>query len=103
MDIASGTHQVKPTLVVTILEDSQFENWKYIALIAALHIQVENTTNAQILVGGYAYTGGADQQQKWEGQESGEEIMYIRREINRREETQHYGQPLRNFARIGAG
>lgn len=89
--------------MVTILEDSRFENWKYIALIVALHVQVENTTNAPILVGGYAYISSGGEGAAWDHQATGEEIMSVRREIGRRDETQQYGQPLRNFARIGAG
>ncbi len=34
---------------------------------------------------------------------TGDQAMSVRREIHRREETQQYGQPLRNFARIAPG
>jgi hypothetical protein len=93
----------RPALAVRILKDSTFENWKHIALIAALHVQVVNKTDKPTLVAGYAYTNGTDQGQPWDGQATREEIMSITREINRREETQQYGQPLRNFARIAPG
>ena len=103
VDITSGEHEVQPppALVVKIMDDSLFENWKYIALIAALHVQVQNTTSTSIQVGGYAYIG--ENGPGWEGLATGEEIMSIRREISRRDETQHHGQPLRLFARIAPG
>ena len=104
VDLARGEHEVKapPPLIVRIMPDSQFENWRYIALIAALHVQVKNTTDTPIPIGGYAFTSDPSAGLAWRTQATGEEIMSIRREIARRDETQHYGQLLRNFARIGA-
>jgi hypothetical protein len=102
-EIASSGHEVsRPKLMVTILADSEFENWRYIALIAALHVQVENTTDRPVLVGGYAFTYDAGGEPSWETQEPGQEVMSLQREISRRNERQQYGQPLRNFARIPA-
>ena len=66
------------------MKDSTFENWKHIALIAALHVQIVNKTDKPILVAGYAYTNGTDQGQLWDGQATREEIMSVTREINRR-------------------
>jgi hypothetical protein len=63
---------------------------------------VENTTDTPLLIGGYAFTSGAQEGPAWDTQATGEEIMSVKREISRRDETQHYGQPLRNFARIAA-
>ena len=103
VNITSGEHEVKgPKLIITILDDSQFENWQYVALIAALHVQVENTTDTSIRVGGYAHTSDPKEGLPWDINATVEEIMSVRREITRRDETQHYGQPLRNFARIPA-
>jgi hypothetical protein len=103
VDITSGEREVEaaPPLIVKILDDSQFENWKYIALIAALHIQVENTTDAPILIGGYAWTSPCDGEPQWDDHATGDEILSIKREIARRDETQQHGQPLRHYARIG--
>jgi hypothetical protein len=101
--ITEGEHEVKPPppLIVTILDDSQFENWKYIALIAALHVQVENTTDMPIVVGGYAWTSPADGELQWDHHATGDEILSVQREIARRDESQQHGQPLRHYSRIG--
>lgn len=86
-----------------ILDDTEFENWKYIALIAALHVQVKNTTDKPIRVSGYAFTSDSGGDAPWESQVTGDEAMSVTREISRREQTQQHGLPLRNFARIAAG
>jgi hypothetical protein len=88
-------------LAVEILKDSRFENWKRIALIAALHVQVENKADTPIEVTGYAYAvNGAPQ---WGTRLTSEERTSVDSEISRRDETQQYGQPLRFFRRIAAG
>ena len=93
----------RPALAVKIMKDSRFENWKHIALIAALHVQVKNTTDVEILVSGYAFTSDSGGDASWVSQVTDDDAMSVRREIHRREETQQYGQPLRNFARIPPG
>jgi hypothetical protein len=76
---------------------------KHIALIVALHVQVKNTTDREILVSGYAFTCDSGGDPPWESRVTGDDVLSVRREIHRREETQQYGQPLRNFARIVPG
>ena len=51
----------RPALAVKIMKDSTFENWKHIALIAALHVQVKNTTDKAILVSGHAYASDSEE------------------------------------------
>jgi hypothetical protein len=92
-----------PALVVKILDDTEFENWRRIALIAALHVQVENTTDKPILVSGYAYTCDSGGVAPWDSEVTADEAISVRREISRREEAQQYGLPLRSFKRIIAG
>jgi hypothetical protein len=93
----------RPALAVVIMKDSAFENWKHIALIVALHVRVKNTTDREIRVSGYAFTYEFGGDPPWESQSTGDDALSVRREIHRREETQQYGQPLRNFARIAPG
>jgi len=93
----------RPALTVKIMGDSQFENWKHIALIAALHVQVKNTTDKPVLVSGYAYTSDSGGDAPWDSQVTGDQAMSVKREIYRRDEMQQYGQPLRHFARITPG
>jgi hypothetical protein len=100
-EITQGSHQIQvPAFIVKIMDDSQFENWQYIAMIAALHVQVENTTDTDIPVAGYAYTCDTGGQPPWDHQASAEERMSITREIARRQDRQEHGQPNRNYARI---
>jgi hypothetical protein len=102
--ITEGDHEVAPlpALIVTII-DNKFENWHYIALLAAFHVQIENTTDADILVASYGFTCDYEGLQPWDHQASGDNIMCLRREIHRRQERQEYGPTLRNYARILAG
>jgi hypothetical protein len=93
----------RPALAVRIMKDSRFENWKHIALIVALHVQVKNTTDMEILVSGYAFTSDTGGDASWTSHVSGDDAMSVRSEIHRREETQQYGQLLRNFMRIAPG
>jgi hypothetical protein len=43
VDIVSGDYEVKPRLTTEIVE-STFEDWKRVALIAALRVKVTNNT-----------------------------------------------------------
>jgi hypothetical protein len=102
-EIIRGTHEVKlPNLIVTIMEDSRFEDWQYIALIAALHVQVENTTDTDILVKGYGFTYDNEGRPLWDHQASDDDRRSVEGEIHRRLERQEYGQPLINYMRIPA-
>ena len=98
---AKSTTAVSP-LIVNILEDSQFENWRYIALIAALHVQIENTTENPIPVASYGFMCSPAAQPPWDHHATGNELMSVHREISRRDSTQQHGQPLRHYARIPA-
>src|SRR5260370_14338019 len=89
-------------LVVTLLDDCQFENWQHIAVIAYLHIQIENTTSNDIRVGGYAFTCDNEGREPWEGSASTAQRQSVTQEIHRREEQQEPGQMIRNFRRIAA-
>lgn len=55
----------RPALAVKIMKGSTFENWKHIALIVALHVQVKNTTDREILVSGYAFTSDSGGDPPW--------------------------------------
>lgn len=99
--LAEGAYEVigLPPLIVTIL-DSRFETWRWIAQIAALHVQVENTTDKPILVATYGFGCNNEGRPLWQEQASHDEQLSVDREIHRRQERQEYGQPLRNYARI---
>jgi hypothetical protein len=100
VDITSGECEVKapPKLIVTILEDSRFENFRRLALIAILHVQVENTSDAPIEVTGYP--NEVDGTPNWGTLLARDERTSVTGEAFRREEDQQYGQPLRMFRRI---
>ena len=99
VDITSGEHQIQgPNLLVTILEDSQFVNFRRLALIAALHVQVENTTGMSMDAIGYADQVNGDA--PWATGLTDEEKTSVKREISRLDETQQYGLNVRYFRRI---
>ncbi len=101
--ITEGEYEVKlPNLIVTIMEDSKFENWKRIVLIAALHVQVENTTDTDILVAGYSFTYDNEGRPLWYEQASADDNRSVEQEFQRRKERQEPGQPLPNYMRIPA-
>ena len=56
-EIADGEHEVKapPPLIVTII-DSKFENWKQIALIAALRVKITNIIGETLRLSGFGFT-----------------------------------------------
>ncbi len=101
-ELASPEDQDRPPLVVTILEDSKFSNWRHMAMIAALHVEVENTTDAPIDVQGYGYTFDTEGASLWSHEASSEDRLAIEREMHRRDQAQEYGQPLRIYGRIPA-
>jgi hypothetical protein len=99
IDIASGEHEVKPSLVVSVLDDSQFRNFRRIALIAALHVQVENATDTAMDAIGYIHD--VDAGGYWATGLTADEKTSVDREIGRLDETQEYGLPVRYVRRIG--
>jgi hypothetical protein len=56
-EITGGEHEVKAPspLIVTII-DRKFENWKHIALIAALRVKITNTIGETIRLSGFGFT-----------------------------------------------
>jgi hypothetical protein len=99
---AEDDGQPRPPLVVTILEDSKFISYRRIALIAALHVQVENTTDEPIQAAGYIYTTDTEGAPTWDQVASQEDGLAVEREVARLEQSQEYGQPLRHYLRIPA-
>jgi hypothetical protein len=89
-------------LTVKILADSCFASWSHSARIAALHVQIENITNTDILVDDYEFSYDPEGRPTWEQQATNDEQLSVRHEIHRRDECQEHGQPLRNFTRINA-
>ena len=45
-----------PPLVVTVMADSRFVGWRHTAMIAALHVEIENSTDKDIVIDGYEFT-----------------------------------------------
>lgn len=83
--------------------DSKFENWKHIALIAALRVKITNTTEAMVRLSGYGFTYDPAGLQGLMFTLDGDERLELDRELCRRQERQHYGIPLRNHATVPAG
>jgi hypothetical protein len=109
VEIISDDYEVKawdagPALTVRIMEDTQFENWRRIALIAALHVQIKNnTSDKRIRIIGYGFTVDSEGIASWSSQVTSDENIAVIREVARREDTQQYGQPLRHFNHIAPG
>jgi hypothetical protein len=101
--IAMGTYGVTglPALIVT-LRDSQWENWKYVALLAALHVEITNTTNRAILIASYAFTTDNRGLPSWESSATGDQHIEVMREINARQEGHRYGPSLRIHSEVPA-
>jgi hypothetical protein len=97
--LAEGAHEVAdvPALTVMII-DSQFENWKYLALIAALRVQITNATGRAVQLRGFGFTHDPDGEPGWLTTVSGDEQLELGRELHARKERQHYGIPLRNYS-----
>src|SRR5262249_2189358 len=101
-NIVEGTHEAElPNLIATIVEN-QFENWKYLALIAALRIKITNTTGTTIRLGGFGFTYDTEGNPAWDASVSGDERLELDRELHARKERQRYGIPLRNHATVPA-
>jgi len=93
---------VLPPLVVKVLADSSFAGWRHTAMIAALHVEIENTTNQDIVIDGYEFTCDNAAQPLWNHQVSTDERISLLQEIKRRDESQEHGQPLRSFTQIAS-
>lgn len=91
-----------PPLVVKILPDSRFEGWQQSIMIAILHVEVENTTDKDILIDGYEFTYDTEGRPLWDHQGTNDEQISVLQEINRRDQSQEHGQPLQKFRRIAA-
>jgi hypothetical protein len=99
---ACGHRSPLPPLVVKILADSRFESWRNSAMIAALHVEIENTTDKDILIDGYEFTCDNEGQPLWDHGASHDERISVLQEIKRRDKSQEHGQPLQNFSRIAS-
>jgi hypothetical protein len=101
-NIADGEHMVNaPDLIVTIMK-SQFENWKHIALIAALRVKITNTTGDMIRLSTIGFTYDPEGKPGSGTNLSADERLEIDRELRARRERQHYGIPIHNYATIPA-
>jgi hypothetical protein len=74
-------------LVVEITE-AQFENWKYLALIAALRVKVTNTTDQPIRLSAIGFTHDPEGQTSWLEQGSADDRLELDRELYARKERQ---------------
>lgn len=104
VEIATGQHVVKapPPLIVTII-DNKFENWKHIALIAALRVKITNTTGETIRLSGFGFTYDPEGFPVLHTSfTTGDERLELDRELYSRHERQHYGIPLRIHATVPA-
>ena len=102
-EIVRGTHDVNmPPLLVRLKEPPQWENWKYVAMIAAFHVEIRNTTDRPIMVGSYAFTTDNRGLPDWESTAIGEEHIGVHREIHARHENHHYGPQLRLHSEVPA-
>jgi hypothetical protein len=86
-----------PELIVEIT-GSWFENWKYVAVIAALRVKITNTTGQIIRLRGVGFTHDVEGESGWSITASAEEHLELDRELHARKERQHYGIPLHNYA-----
>ena len=86
-------------LVVEITE-AQFENWKYLALIAALRVKVTNTTDQPIRLSAIGFTHDPEGQTSWLEQGSADDRLELDRELYARRERQFYGIPLSNYSMV---
>ena len=92
---ASLQDRLAGPLVVKI-RDVQWENWRNIALIAALHVEITNTTDRSIRLGSFTFTTGNPGKPPWEDQVSADERIAVEREIHARQVGFRYGLSLRN-------
>jgi hypothetical protein len=91
-----------PPLMVRLLEPPQWENWKYIALIGAFHIEITNTTGRAILIGSFAFTTDNRGLASWESNATDVQHIEIRREVHARQEGHRYGPSLRIHSQVPA-
>jgi hypothetical protein len=80
------------------ITESQFENWKYLALIAALRVKVTNTTDRAIRLSGIGFTHDSEGQPVWSTSVNADERIEMDRELYARIERQYYGIPLHNYS-----
>jgi hypothetical protein len=100
--ITDGEHMVNGSdLIVTIMK-SRFENWKRIALIAALRVKITNTTEDMIRLSTIGFTCDPEGKLGLGTTLSADERLEIDRELYARRERQHYGISLHNHATIPA-
>ena len=98
---ASLQDRLAGPLVVKI-RDVQWENWRNIALIAALHVEITNTTDRAIRLGSFTLTTGNRSKPPWEHNASADELIAVEREIHARQVSLRYGPSLRNHDEIPA-
>jgi hypothetical protein len=97
-----GPGSAFPPLVVKILPDSRFVSWQKTAMIAALHVEIENTTTRDIVIDGYEFTCDNEGQPLWDHQTSADERISLLREIKRRDDSGEHGPRLRDITRIAS-
>lgn len=93
---------VDAPIELEFFERARFEDWYRIALIGALPILVRNTTNADIMIQGYAITADNEGRLPWEHRASAADRDSVEREVQRRIERQDPGISIWNFMRIPA-
>ena len=98
---ASLQDRLAGPLVVKI-RDVQWENWRNIALIAALHVEITNTTDRPIRLSSFTFTTDNRGKPPWEHQASADERIAVEREIHARQVGFRYGLSLRNHDEVPA-
>ena len=88
--------------LVVKIRDVQRENWRNIALIAALHVEITNTTGRAIRLGSFTFTTDNRGKPPWEHQASADERIAVEREIHARQVCFHYGPSLCNYDEVPA-
>jgi hypothetical protein len=99
---ADGPASAFPPLVVKVLTDSRFVGWRQAAMIAALHVEIENTNTKDIMIDGYEFTCDNEGEPIWDHQTSAEERISLLQEIKRRDENAEHGHRLRDITRISS-
>jgi hypothetical protein len=90
-----------PPLLVRIPADWTFESYLF-ARIAALPVEIENMTSRSILIDRYEFISDDEGRPQWHHQATYKDRRSVLDEIERRDLSQEYGQPLRSFTRIPA-
>ena len=94
--------EVEPQLSVDILSDSQIEGRGASAMIAAIHVSIENRTDRRIRIVGCEFRSDSGGRPSWEQYATDQEREGFRAELERLENAQTYGPSLQLPAWVNA-